>query len=255
MVAWFIISILMILLFRLPFAPVQMMPFYLEFNPGIALIPLAGVFWGPAGVWGAFAATLLGDGLLGMWSELSIYRATGFFMLALTAQQLWYEPLVRAQRERKHRIAWRSTLRFITVAIPGCMISAVWTGLGSELLGLYPFPYLASLVAVHHIALMTLLAPAMYRVMMTKLYPRWGTWQDVMQVNRYAHKGSTRRAVSLWVGSLGGYAAGCFAGASFYQIWPFEPYVLGTTCGVWLRVLVIPFILLHLSGLISVRHD
>ncbi len=247
MVAWFLITTLMLILFRLPFAPVQMLPFCLELNPSVVLVPLVGIFFGPAGAWGVMAATLLGDALLGMWSGLSFFRAMGFFLMALTAQQLWYEPLVTSSRMRQHDTQLRSIGRFIVVALPGSFSSAVWTGLGSELFGLYPFPYLASILVLHHLVFVALLAPAAYGVMVRRFYPHWGTWRDVMHVE-YEHEGSMRRAASLWIGALGAYAAGCFAGATFYRIQPLESYVLGTTCGRWLPVLVIPFMLLHLSG-------
>ncbi len=252
MVAWFIITMVILVIFRLPFAPVQMLPFCLEFNPSVVLVPLFGIFWGPAGAWGAAAAAVWGDKVLGMWSGLTFFKAAGFFMMALTAQQLWYEPLVPSCRMRQHDRRWRSIFRFVIIALPGSFAAAVWTGLGSEWFRLYPFPYLASLLVLHHVIFVTLLAPAAYSVMVRRFYPYWGTWRDVMHV-KYEHKGSMRRALSLWIGSLGAYAAGCFAGATFYRIQPLDSYVLGTTCGGWLPILVIPFMLLHLSGFISLK--
>lgn len=248
MVAWFLITTGVLLLVRLPFAPMQMMPFYVGFNPGIVLIPLAGVFWGPAGAWGALVSVLIGDHLMGLWSSLTIFRAVGYFLCALTAQQLWYEPLVQWHGVRHHDDSWRSVLRFVIVSIPGSFIVAAWVGLGSEMMGLYPFPYLASVIAIHNVLFTTLLAPAFYALMVKRFYPEWGTWREQLPVRSYSSSGSMRRAMMLWGGALGAYAIGCFAGATFYRIWPLQPYVLGTTCGVWLPVLVIPFVLVHLFG-------
>ena len=72
-----------------PVSAVQMIPHHLDFQPGIVLVPLSAVFFGPAGVWGALAASLLGDKLFGQWNVLSWYRAAAVFFFALGTMRLW----------------------------------------------------------------------------------------------------------------------------------------------------------------------
>ena len=57
MVVWVILTVLAGVLVRLPFAQVPIIPHYLDFHPGIALVPLSGVFFGPAGAWGSLGGT------------------------------------------------------------------------------------------------------------------------------------------------------------------------------------------------------
>ena len=102
MAAWFILGTFFLLLARLPFFAAPMIPHYLEFNPGVALVPLLGVFWGPAAVWSALAASLLGDWITGIWSSLSIFKAVGMASMAFTAQYLWDTGAPNAYAGRKH---------------------------------------------------------------------------------------------------------------------------------------------------------
>ena len=71
MLVFFAVTTVLLILARLPFLPMQLIPRHLDFQPGIVLVPLAAVFFGPAGVWGSLAASLLGDKLFGQWNALS----------------------------------------------------------------------------------------------------------------------------------------------------------------------------------------
>jgi hypothetical protein len=142
---------------RLPFAHFQIIPHYLDFHPGVILVPLAGVFFGPAGAWGSLAASLIGDRLMGPWGAISIFRALGFFFFALSAQKMWNFSFWFEVGHVKPSLSWSHTARFILVSWPGCALAASWQGLGSELLRLYPFIYVASLLMLNNMLFCTLL--------------------------------------------------------------------------------------------------
>ena len=88
MVVWVILTVLAGVLARLPFAQVPIIPHYLDFHPGVVLVPLAGVFFGPAGAWGSLVASIIGDRLMGPWGAITLFRALGFFAFALSAQKM-----------------------------------------------------------------------------------------------------------------------------------------------------------------------
>ena len=97
MVAWFITASILGILVRVPFIPVPIIPYCLEFHPGIVLVPLFGVFWGPAGAFGVLVASLGGDLLFKQWDTISWYRALGLFFFALSAKRLWEVSLFRCE--------------------------------------------------------------------------------------------------------------------------------------------------------------
>ncbi|MGD9875117.1 MAG: hypothetical protein AB7T27_12735 [Kiritimatiellia bacterium] len=245
MAAWFILGTVFLLLARLPFFAAPMIPNYIEFNPGIALVPLMGVFWGPAAVWSALLATLLGDWITGLWSSLSVWKALGIASMAFTAQYLWDTGAPNAYAGRKHTRSWSSTFHYLHAASAGCFVAAAWTGLGADMARLYPFPYISALILAHHLIFVNLLGIAFYRFSVREVIPDWGNWRSAME-NEYpipvpAHFAS----VSVWVTGTGACVAGWLIGAVFYRITPLRPYVLGNYCGTGLAAVLIIFLAAH----------
>lgn len=246
LIAWFLATVALLVLARLPFARFQIIPHYLKFTPGVILVPLAGVFWGPAGAWGALAASLAGDRLTGMWGVLSPYRAAANFLFALSAQKLW-DVSPRGEASLTHAPSVSHTLRFLLAAWPGCFAAAGWVALGCEINGFYPFPYIASLALAHNLAFVTLTGAAVYRLTARTAAPRFGSWREVMAADA-GPATDPLPALVIWVGSLGACAAGWLAGALIYRMGPFEPFVIGITCGAWVEALVIPFLAVQVLG-------
>ncbi len=249
MVAWVFITCGLILLFRLPFVSAQMIPYCLSFNPGVVFVPLAGALFGPAGVWGSLLAALLGDWITGMWGGLTVFRALGYALFAYHTQRLWDVPGGRERSPRPHDATWRATMRFLCIALSGCFVNGSWLGLGAEVWRLYPFPYFASLVVLHNAIFVVILGIPFYRIVVRDFVPHWGTWRDAMQENGRTPVVTIRKAILLWVGSVGSCCVGSFAGWLFTGIRPLTPFVLGTTCGWGVIAIVVLFLGLHVYGL------
>jgi len=249
--AWFVITTMLVVLVRLPFAMASPVPHYIDFNPGIVIVPLAAVFWGPAGVLGCLAGTLLGDGLFGMWSEFTIFRAIGVVCFAASAQRLWQTDGLRKKHASQHSADVSSTFHFICISIPGCFLASTWAGWGSEFLGLYPFPYFASIVLLNNLLYVVLLGAVCYPLFVRKFITDENTWDAIMGAEATASPLSAKATVCLWGGAIGAYVAGCFAAWLFYQTTPFKYYILGTTAGLGLLVIITPFMLLQIAALFS----
>lgn len=247
LVAWFLISTFMMVGIRTAFMATPIIPYYLDFNPGIVLVPLAGAFFGPAGVWGAFASSLLSDWIGGMFSYLSLFKAVGLFLFAFTAQELWVSRLSAAIP--RHESKWKPAFRFAFLTIPGCLTAAVCTGIGSEWLSLYPLTYIGSLTAVHHLVLTSILSIALYRVLAREFVPHWGTWWEQLDVPT-KRAGLCRSGILLvWTGSVGAFTCSILASGFFCHIWPWQPYVIGSSCGWALPLAALPFLIILIYGL------
>jgi len=244
MVAWFLIVTALYLLGRLAFAKAQVIPYFIEFQPYIVIVPLAGAFWGPAGVWGALAGSLIGDALLAMWGPLTFFRGAGLFLFALSAQRLWS----CFRRDEVIMPEWTQAVRFMTVALPGCFISASWPAWGAEWLKIYPFPYFGSLIVLNHVVFCTLLGPVLYGFAAREIVPHVGTWYDVMADGGVGEGLSGAGALVVFASGLGAYLAGLFAAWIFYGAWPTRSTVLGIASGGAVVISVLPILLLQVVG-------
>ncbi len=250
MVAWFVATTLLLLLVRLVFFPAKILPYTLDFNPGIVLIPLTGVFWGPAGAWGSAAAALAGDAAIGLWGPLSWFRAIGWFLFALTAKRLWDAyPFGLDALKAHHHPRWRRTIRFLVISWPGACVCAAWTALGTEMLKLYPFSYSVALLLVHHLVFTTLLGLALYRVFAREVVPHFGTWRHILPERLQVRAAPFAGAVMMTAGAFGSCIIGIWASATYYQVGVFHLAPLGTVAGPLVPVFVVLFLLLHLAGL------
>jgi hypothetical protein len=252
LVAWFFISMLLGIVVRLPFIRLQILPNYLDFHPGFVLVPLGGVFFGPAGAWGALAASVLGDKLLGQWSALALFRGLGFFFAAWSTQKLW-DFSFHGDDAPVPAATWSHTLRFIVATWPGSCIAAAWTAFGSEVLRLYPFTYVVSLLMLNNMLYSTILGLPLYRIMAREWNQHFGTWRDALPAAGRPPGTSLINALLIFCGGIGACLAGIYAGNLFYGVSLLQPFVLGSYTGKFVPFLVLPFLLSQLGGLFRRR--
>ena len=211
---------------RLLFQGVPIVPHYIDFNPGIALVPAAGCFLRPAGAFVSLAASLASDYWLGTWSTLSLFRGAGVFFFAMSASALW--PVGR-------KGGW---LGYLLVSLIGCFAAASWMGVGADLTRTYPFAYVSTVVLLHHAVFCLVIGPGLYGALrrLTDVPERdWGY----------------RAAWWVLSGAVGSWLLGLFVSATFYRIWPVGHYHLSDFTGIGLALCVLP--LLILNGLGSAR--
>ncbi|MFH0907424.1 MAG: hypothetical protein V1929_01500 [bacterium] len=208
---------------RFTFQSVPVVPHYIDFNPGIALVPAAGCFLGLAGAIASMVANLASDYLQDMWSALALFRALGVFFFAMSASALW--PIAR-------KAGW---MGYVVVNLIGCFAAASWSGLGADLTRTYPFAYVSTIVLLHHGLFCLIAGPGLYLAARNRIdVPErdWGL------------------RASWWVvsGAVGSWIMGIFVSGTFYRNWPFEQYHLSDFSGMGLVVYIVPLLLLNLLG-------
>ena len=247
MVAWLVATVLLFVLVRAPFALVPVIPYQVEFQPGVVLAPLAGVFWGPAGAVGMAAASLIGDALYGMWGVLSPFRAIGLFLFAYSSKALWDYTRARTGKPGSLDPTWGSTVRFLYVTTPGCILAALWPALAADFYRLYAFPYILFLLLANNVLFTALLGPALYRILARELVPHFGCWREVMAEHSIRIL-SVRGARLHVAGCLGAAVIGSLVAGGVYKFWPARAVILGDTCGPLLWMAVVPFMALQVMG-------
>lgn len=208
---------------RYLFQATPVVPHYIDFNPGIALVPAAGCFLGPAGAIVSMIASLACDYLHDMWTAMAAFRALGVFFFAMSASALW--PLAR-------KAGW---LGYLVVNAVGCFAAASWAGLGADLTRTYPFAYVSTILLLHHAFFCLLVGPGLYLVAHHRFNTPDRTW-------------GFRAAWWVVWGAAGSWAMGIFVSGTFYRDWPFESYHLSDFSGIGLALCVFPLLLLNLLG-------
>ena len=120
------------------------LPGHAAFLPGFMLGPLAAVIAGPAGVWSAPLASLLADVFLDG-RDGAEFRAAGAFASALHVFVCWDSSFRRRVPALHMPATWCAAFRFTLLSVLGGLVAVAWSGLRSELSGLYPFGHVAAL--------------------------------------------------------------------------------------------------------------
>lgn len=249
MVGWLMATILALVLVRLPFRGLYLVPYVVDMNPGFLLIPIAGMYFGPAGVLGAVLAAPIGDALCGMWGSLTPVRMLACGLTALLAERLWYGH----QEEGPEADAWlarHGRVRMMLVGLPVCFCFAGWIALVGALLRLYPFAYLFCLHLGSTLVFYMLFAPAAHALIQHEWAPTFGTWRTVMADRITPGAQPFLGDVLIWVGGIAAGAVGLLASGLGYGIWPWPIPHLGLRAGIWVWIPVGLGLLVQVVGLV-----
>lgn len=193
----------------IPFKSFQIMP-GIDIRIGTALVPVLGIFFGPAGAWGAAIGNLIGD-FFGSVGIGSIFGFLGNFFFAFAAYKIWYSgkdnfPITNTPAKvGKYLVASLfGTLSLIAILCFG--LSAVVASLPYKVLppililtnGIPPFVLGAALISLF-----------------AKRLDRWNlTFNNIMKPEDFTLKGKTNPLglVLLLGGALISIAAGLYMG-------------------------------------------
>lgn len=232
---------MLMLLLRVPFARLPVIPYCVEFNPAIALIPLLGALWGLPAALGAALGQFTGDLLLGELSGLTGFKTLGVFLMALSAWMLWNSRSM-GSRPRRHARSWGHTLRFLAISIPGTAAAAAWTGLGANLMRIYPASYVMELTLIHHLYFQLLAGGFFYQQAAEKL----GYDPRIKPPPAFRK----RAMLMILIGGPGACAIAWFTDAQFYHSGLLSVHTFGETSGPLTPWFMLLFLLVHGSGLL-----
>jgi energy-coupling factor transport system substrate-specific component len=220
----------------IPFKGFPIIPGAIELRPANVFPVVFGLLFGPAGAWGAAIGNLIGD-FFGTLSPGSIGGFVGNFFLALLPYKLWSAYFRRDEEMATNVDSGKRLAVYIAVAAVASMACAVIIAWWVAVLGLFPFLATLVLIVSNNAVMAIVLGP----VLLFALYPRvkrWGLlWTEIMNpdevsASRLRNVGN----VLVWVGSLGGVAAGVILSLT------------GMHVGVGVGLALIPFVVLIVVG-------
>lgn len=248
-VARCMILVLLLILLRLPFAALPVLPFYLEFNPAILMVPVFAVLWGAPAAFGGALGVLGGDALCGMWNSMTPWKVAGTFLYGLLPWMLW-ESRVLGSRLRKHAVSWPHAIRFLLTAVPGAFLCAALYGLGSQINHIYPFGYLSMLTLFHHLFFLLPGGPLLYRFLSREpenLKP------DRFSPDRESFFSRRRALLLTYVGACGAAPAGWAAEWLIYGRRWNQVHMIGERSGNLVTAFVWLFLMMLVVGVVLRR--
>ena len=220
----------------IPFKGFPIIPGAIEIRPANVFPVVFGLLFGPAGAWGAAIGNLIGD-FFGTLSPGSIGGFVGNFFLALLPYKLWSAYFRRDEEMETNVDSGKRLAVYIAVAAVASMACAVIIAWWVAVLGLFPFLATLVLIVSNNAVMAIVLGP----VLLFALYPRvkrWGLlWTEIMNPDEVsASRLQGVGNVLVWVGSLGGVAAGIILSLT------------GVLSGIGIGLALIPFVVLIVVG-------
>jgi len=165
----------------IPFKAIPLVPGFTEVRPG-NMIPVAfGLFFGPAGAWGAAIGNTLGDIFGSTFGVGSLFGLVGNFLFAYVPYKLWMNlGVLKAEEQAPDCKSAKKVVLFIICAILASAACGLFIAWGVDLLGFVPFSVLGTIIPMNN----AIAACVLGLILTILLFPRikkWDLyWLDVM---------------------------------------------------------------------------
>ena len=165
----------------IPFKAIPLVPGFTEVRPG-NMIPVAfGLFFGPAGAWGAAIGNTLGDIFGSTFGVGSLFGLVGNFLFAYVPYKLWMNlGVLKAEEQAPDCRSAKKVVLFIICAILASAACGLFIAWGVDLLGFVPFSVLGTIIPMNN----AIAACVLGLILTILLFPRikkWDLyWLDVM---------------------------------------------------------------------------
>ena len=156
----------------IPFKAIPLVPGFTEVRPG-NMIPVAfGLFFGPAGAWGAAIGNTLGDIFGSTFGVGSLFGLVGNFLFAYIPYKLWMNLGVFKPGELPDCRSVKKIVFFIIFAILSSAACGLFIAWGVDLLGFVPFSVLGTIIPMNN----AIAACVLGLILTILLFPRIKKW-------------------------------------------------------------------------------
>lgn len=235
----------------IPFKAIPLVPGFTEIRVAQVIPPVASLLFGPAAAWGIAIGNLIGDILGSTFGLGSLFGFVGNFLLGAIPFMMWGRLGALSSNEEPTMKSTRQVVEFLILTVVSGIACAFTIAWGLELLGLFPFTVLGSIIAINNILLPAVLGPVLQGLLYGRV-KRWGLlWTDVMEPQDIAAGATGGTAAWLTLGaSIAGWALCLFvslSGGGKLGMPGFSQFNKGGAVSV--VIAGAPFLLLILAGL------
>ena len=205
----------------IPLKIATVVPGFTEIRPGVAMVVVCSILFGPAAAWGAAFGNLIADffGTLGLGS---LFGFIGNFLFGYFPYKIFRS--LTGQNEYTRSL--KSNLSLLTAATASAWICAFCIGWGVDMLGLVPIQILGGVIALNNTTMSILIAP----IVLSIIYERagkWGITYPCILESSFTQPGKFTRAglILALAGATGGLSLALLSG---FNIIPVSIHSAGT---------------------------
>jgi energy-coupling factor transport system substrate-specific component len=231
-----------------PFKVVPLIPGVTELRPGNAIPVVCSFLFGPAAGWGSAIGNMIGDFFGGV-GPGDIFGFFGNLAYGYIPYKVW--TLIAARDETPVNLTLATIAKYVAVCLAASVLCADLVGWGDSLLSLRPFFVLGNVIVLNNMVAAIVLSP----LILAAVYPRVRAgrllYGDVMPEMR-PHPMAIRWAglAMLIAGEAGAWITGNLISAGYWAPRFLPPVFLQTPYGKAIAVVVSPFILIAMTGMI-----
>lgn len=191
----------------IPFKAIPLVPGFTEIRVAQVIPPVASLLFGPAAAWGIAIGNLIGDILGSTFGLGSLFGFVGNFLLGAIPYMMWGRLGALSANQEPNMKGGKQVLEFLIVTVVSGLACAFTVAWGLELLGLFPFTVLGSIIAINNLLLPAVLGPVLMGLLYARV-KRWGLlWSDIMETGDVgAGKSGGLGAWVMLIGAVVGWA-------------------------------------------------
>jgi len=202
----------------IPFKIATIVPGFTEIRPAVAIPIVFGLFFGPAGAWGAAMGNIIGDIFGGMLTIISVFGFVGNFFLGFIGYKLrekWGWLSAGEGMEIRSITKYMQFFFIVLVSSAACATIIAW---GMDGFKIFPFAVFVSIVFLNNLVMPAVIGPFLFWLLNPRL-ERWDLiWTDIMdKKDRSVSRLPVIGGVLLSAGAVGGLVVGFLLSIGAYS--------------------------------------
>ncbi len=184
----------------IPFKTLTIIPGITSVRPANVIPVVFGILFGPAAAWGAAIGNLIGDIFGGTLGPGSIGGFVGNFFFGFVGYKLWGNlgSLSSGSEPNIRENAGRQVVEYGVIALAAAAICAGIISWWVEVLGLFPFSVLGTLIVVNNFLAAAILGPPLLYLIYPRIKDMGLLYPDILDPEDLPDRGSSRMVTAAW---------------------------------------------------------
>jgi energy-coupling factor transport system substrate-specific component len=202
----------------IPFKIATIIPGFTEIRPAVAIPIVFGLFFGPAGAWGAAMGNIIGDIFGGMLTIISVFGFVGNFFLGFLGYKLSEKWGWLSTGEGMELRSFKGYMQFFFIVLLSSAACATIIAWGMDAFKIFPFAVFVSIVFLNNLIMPAVIGPFLFWLLNPRL-ERWDLiWTDIMEKkDRSAPHVPVLGGALICIGAFGGLVVGFLLSIGAYS--------------------------------------
>ncbi|MBN2223585.1 MAG: QueT transporter family protein [Deltaproteobacteria bacterium] len=202
----------------IPFKIATIVPGFTEIRPAVAIPIVFGLFFGPAGAWGAAMGNMIGDVFGGMLTIISLFGFIGNFFLGFIGYKLREKWELLTVDERMDIRSLKGYMQFFFIVLVSAAACATIISWGMDAFRIFPFAVFVSIVFLNNLIMPAVIGPFLFWLLNPRL-ERWDLiWTDIIdKKDRSVSRIPTVGGALICIGAVGGLVVGFLLSIGVYS--------------------------------------